>query len=679
MWALVLLLLLFLPSAEKDGCLLSYAMSLAYFWIVECIIFGVDLMYCVGRFLRFIAPFCTPANVISVRDKEAHVVVFKLLQVLNVILCIMLPCVSIQNTISPVSSYWKWLMLIVNFIMLLPFCLLLCTLHPVTAIWSKTLPFLSFEAKCFICSLFEILVLFSCGWMFSYYDSACVFGQSMVRGFKISILWPMASPWNHLAGLSDFILIWIYSLEMCGNCPIFLPFILSAGIFIFSLWNMSCNMVFLSDLRWLLIGPNLNSACGDWWIFKYLAGFVGFPLGSNPGFPLSRACCWSGLWSGGNWWICPCPYLCCTGENLLWLNSKGNCICQYLFHLLPFLGCSVYYCWVWKCVAPLLCSYGVCPGSSLNLFFYWACCRKATFIPCPLLELWNCVANSQEFWQHLHSIEKAQDDMVFDTYLSEANPCVFSPNGLSHLVLSGMEDTVPCIITLPFHAALMLHVDLLPSHLVRFLAWLAKLRQGLSADCSLKQATLFRKLCFFSLDCNVFYVIWTTLACNKVFWMYLSGSGDDIFVICKVLPTHFIVFSIVLYAFANLYGLQFIFLSLSMVRGHKALALWPMASPRNLFFEHHFSCSVPFMVWTILLHYLELSGFLGRWKNFLFCYSTWHLLFLIPLLHFIFGLSMALLLFKGLLYYSKLQIMQLNDSVESFCTICETYLYILSL
>ena len=51
-----------------------------------------------------------------------------------------------------------------------------------------------------------------------------VFGLSMVRGFKVSILWSMASAWNYRKGLHAFILIWIPFAGMLVNCSTFFPF-----------------------------------------------------------------------------------------------------------------------------------------------------------------------------------------------------------------------------------------------------------------------------------------------------------------------------------------------------------------------------------------------------------------------------------------------------------------------
>ena len=213
---------------------------------------------------------------------------------------------------------------------------------------------------------------------------------------------------------------------------------------------MFCKLVFLSAISRLLIVHNLDSVCGDWWLFETLVGFFGFPLGSGHGFPLSRPCCWSGMWivfllktqrlcddkctevmqphSSSAliqahdeillklstpeacvgffffcwiWWFCPVSHLCCSGEKLLWLEFWGKCSCLYLLHLFPFLGCLVFYSRVWRFLVQLLCSYGPSPGSSLGSFFYWACCRRAIHTLCPLFSIWLCVASSLEFRQHL--------------------------------------------------------------------------------------------------------------------------------------------------------------------------------------------------------------------------------------------------------------------------------------
>jgi len=101
--------------------------------------------------------------------------------------------------------------------------------------------------------------------------------------------------------------------------------------------------------------------------------------------------------------------------------------------------------------------------------------------------------------------------------------------------------------------------------------------------------------------------------------MVFISSWGDIYVIINLIPAHFIALSRVLRIVVKRYGLQFnIFLSSrSMVRGHKAQALWPMASPLNLLSGQHFSCIVKHLVWNILFLYFVLYDHNGLLKNFL--------------------------------------------------------------
>jgi len=219
----------------------------------------------------------------------------------------------------------------------------------------------------------------------------------------------------------------------------------------------------------------------------------------------------------------------------------------------------------------------------------------------------------------------------------------------------------------------MLNCYLLSSHLTWLLARLAKLRQGLFADCFLKRTTLFSNVFFYNLDCNAFVSFWNTLNCNKVLCMFFIGSWGAIYVMFILIPAQFIVLNIVLYTIVRKYGLQFIFFlsSLSMVREHNAPALWPMASPLNLLSEQHSSCIVQHMVWNILFRYFVLYGHIGLLKNFLFGWRTWCLFSLLSLLYFANGISMELMQFRGLLIYSNLKNMLLNDSFGSLGTILE--------
>ena len=59
---------------------------------------------------------------------------------------------------------------------------------------------------------------------------------------------------------------------------------------------MSCKLGIIFALIRLASVQDLASVCWDWWLFVFLVGFAGFPLGSDRGFLLSLVCCWSGTW-----------------------------------------------------------------------------------------------------------------------------------------------------------------------------------------------------------------------------------------------------------------------------------------------------------------------------------------------------------------------------------------------
>jgi len=522
-------------------------------------------------------------------------------------------------------------------------------------------------------------------------DLPMVFGLSMVRGFKVSILWSMASPWNYYKGLFVLILIWSHFTAILVICTTFFPFMQRAEFLLCSLWHMFCNLVFCSAISRLFIIHFLDTVCGVWWLSVPLLGSFGFPLGSGHGFPLSRACCWSGpriayllatqkvcdvkrtevlqphysfaliqahdeillmlstpeacvdlfvfCW---NWWICPLPLLCCSGEKLIWLVLWDKYSRLYMHHFFPFLGCLFSYSRVWRLLVQLFCSYGPSFGSSLGSFFSWACCRRVSHTLCPLFSISLCVANSLEFRQHLAFLAPAQDDRVFDNYLSEASSWVFPYNWVYSLISTAM------------------------------------LCQRLVADCLLELITFSSYFCFSPLDCNVIVFFWYALDCNTAIRMCFIGSGGAIYVLFKLFSAHCLDFCFVLFSFVRMLDFHFIFVislfwSLSMVRGHKALALWPMASPRNIIFAHLFSCIVQSMGWTFLLRYFDFYAHVGLQDN-LFSFfvalgalSLFSLYCTLPI-----GSKLEFLLFSGL---SQIRLISLTFSFKMLGTILRGYLY----
>jgi len=255
--------------------------------------------------------------------------------------------------------------------------------------------------------------------------------------------------------------------------------------------------------------------------------------------------------------------------------------------------------------------------------------------------------------------------------LCTTNSWFFSIHWICSLVSSVRNETAYCIDALRFLEDLVIPRYLLSSPLTWLLPRSEELRQGIFADYVLQRTTLFSSLVFFILDCNVSVSFWNTLDCNKVFCMVFISSWCNIYVMFSLILARFIVFSRVLHIVVERYVLQFfIFLSsLSMVRGHKAQALWPMASPRNLLSEQHFSCIVQHMVWNILFLYFVWYGHNGLLKNFLCGWRSWSLFSFLSPLNFAFGIGLELMQFRGLLIYSNLKIMLLNDSFGSLGTI----------
>ena len=198
-----------------------------------------------------------------------------------------------------------------------------------------------------------------------------------------------------------------------------------------------------------------------------------------------------------------------------------------------------------------------------------------------------------------------------------------------------------------------------------------KLLQGLFADHLLQQTTPFSRFFFCLLDCNVVVSLWITRDCNNVFCMFFISSRGDMYVIFRFIPAHFIVFSRVLRTVVKRYDLHFIFLllSLSMVRGHKAQALWPVASPLNLLSGQHFNWIVNHMVWTILFLYLvyDHHGLLINSP------CGWYLFSYLSLLNLPFRLRMELRQFEDLQHDANLRHMFSNDSFESLCTFLENF------
>ena len=150
--------------------------------------------------------------------------------------------------------------------------------------------------------------------------------------------------------------------------------------------------------------------------------------------------------------------------------------------------------------------------------------------------------------------------------------------------------------------------------------------------------------------------------------MLFISSWGDMYVIFRLIPKHVTVLNRVLRIVVRRYGLPFIFLlsSPSMVRGHKAQVLWPVASPLNLLSGQYYSCMMKHMVWTSL--FLLLYGHHGLLINF---HCDWYLFSFLSLLHLTFRIRMGIRQFDDLLNYVILKNRFLNDSFKSLSPILD--------
>ena len=101
-----------------------------------------------------------------------------------------------------------------------------------------------------------------------------------------------------------------------------------------------------------------------------------------------------------------------------------------------------------------------------------------------------------------------------------------------------------------------------------------------------------------------------------------------------------------------------------MVRGHKTLVLWPVASPLNLLSGQDFSCIMKHMVWTS--RFLLWYGHHGLLINFP---SDGYLSSFLSLLNLSIRIRMELRQLDALLNDANLTNMFSNDSSESLSTI----------
>jgi len=136
----------------------------------------------------------------------------------------------------------------------------------------------------------------------------------------------------------------------------------------------------------------------------------------------------------------------------------------------------------------------------------------------------------------------------------------------------------------------------------------------------LQWITPFSSLILLFLECNFAVSLWTQLACNNRFCKSFISSWGGMFITVRTIPTHATVWNRVLSTNVPRYGLPFNFFlsSPSMVRGHKAQVLWPVASPLTLLTGPYYRYFVKPMVWiTLFLVWYGCHGLVASPLNLL--------------------------------------------------------------
>jgi len=149
----------------------------------------------------------------------------------------------------------------------------------------------------------------------------------------------------------------------------------------------------------------------------------------------------------------------------------------------------------------------------------------------------------------------------------------------------------------------LLFRSLLSSPFFWILPRLVGVQQEMFVAQLLQQHTPFRSFLFFLLNCIIIGSSWNKFICNKLFCMFFRIRWGDMYVSFRLISMYITALYGISHIVMERYGLPFFsfLLSLSMVRGHKANVLWPVASPLNLLSGPYSSCMLSHMVRTNLV------------------------------------------------------------------------------
>ena len=104
--------------------------------------------------------------------------------------------------------------------------------------------------------------------------------------------------------------------------------------------------------------------------------------------------------------------------------------------------------------------------------------------------------------------------------------------------------------------------------------------------------------------CYIVFYLWHHLDCDNRFYLFARNPRLGLYVISRFISAFVSLLQHVLSTVGTRYDMpsSFLLLSRSMVSGHKAQVLWPVASPLTSFYGTYYRCSMTNILWAIHFH-----------------------------------------------------------------------------
>ena len=555
----------------------------------------------------------------------------------------------------------------------------------------------------------KLLLAFSTCSIFSCYKLMLLFihvlSLSMVRGHKVS-LWPKTSPlanpfallvscmstlkhhlwpwgtfvvdlylWSPFLDLQSIGLLWQFGL-LCKvilcimlSCvsiqnaisPVYVCFMPLAVYYYFGVWflasgvhNLFCWFGVPSMLVGLHLGLCVAGLMTFWQPQHSMAAPVVYDVdGAFPGISETDV----------SFCFLPAVWIVLYGNVILSFNASDPWIWVHLHWELPMVsGHEDSFLWPKTSLLNSLCYFDTvlakCIGFPLDIEMVF-CCRCSV--------CWAVLQGLKCCWYLFHLWSWPPLVTIFRNswWLYLPHPWLGFSLQLRHWLLEDAARLYPTLIfrELYFHSVVEILVVTSPLHHMSFP--LVELKHVFFGHHMLKWAIPFCNLPLLSQECNVVVFLWNKLDCNNRSCIFFRNRRDGLYVIGRIIPALVPFLHRVLSTAGKRYDMPLYFLlwSPSMVRGHKAQVLWPVASPLTIFSGQYYRCIVKNMVWTTLL--LLWYGCHGLLKLFP---CGWYLCSCLFLLNLPARNRMELRPVKDSLNDAPLQNMGLHDSIELFNT-----------